>query len=207
MSIDLSSRRCGAVFLLLFAATPGCFGPNGPHVSLSAPGADAPLDDRLAAYQKLAPERTTTVHVLNRGDSSEIGQYIESVEFHDGTKVVHVEDLAPVVAPESRTAKQIERAQSSASAGKWMMAGGIAGLFGGFALIVADLASNGMQRRGVPFYLGAGIGIGGLVTIPFSIGQFGDAYQARTSALKHYDEGLRQRLDLCREGEEVGPCR
>jgi len=148
----------------------------------------------------------TTVHVMDGRTSTEEGQYIESVEFHDGTKVVHEEDLLPVVAPESRTAKQIQKSQSSASKAKWLMAGGIAGVVGGFVLIVADLASNGIQRRGAPFYLGAGIGIGGLVTLPFSLVQFGEANQARTRALKHYDEGLRQHLDLCRDGEEVGAC-
>jgi len=207
MKPDSSRRRFGALPLLLLAAAPGCFGPNGPHVTLNAPAADAPVEDRLAAYQNLAPERMTTVHVINARNSAELGQYDESIEFHDGTKVVHVEDLSPVVAPESRAAKWIEKSQSSSSKGKWLMAGGIAGLFGGFALIVADLASNGIQRRGVPFYLGAGIGIGGLVTIPFSLGQFVESNAARSRALKHYDEGLRLRLDLCRDGQEVLPCR
>jgi hypothetical protein len=58
----------------------------------------------------------------------------------------------------------------------------------------------------VPFYLGAGIGIGGVVELPFAVFYSAKSGLARAKAMKEYPNDLLQRLDLCAGEQGAAPC-
>jgi hypothetical protein len=192
----------GAAVALAFAAS-AC---SPAHVHLEAPPATAEAEVRLAAYQTLRPARLRLTRVTDLRTNSS-NEYADSVELNGGARVKHIADLLPVVHPQSRTADDIRLMQSKSSTAKWFLYGGLAALGSSLVLMVADMSSNGPRNLGAPFYLGAGLGIGGIIAIP--IGQYHgrQANEAGIDAVKHYDDGLLRRLDLCNEHGGVTPCR
>lgn len=158
---------------------------------------------RVEAYEKLAPARLRMMRVTSDGGSV---TFVESIELNDGRRVHHAVDLLPVVATNSRTARAIRQAEDKKSTGKWLTCGGIAALAGSMVLMVADIRKNGPKGLGVPFYLGAGVGVGGLISIP--VGQvFGmQSNQHAVEAMRNYHDGLLRRLDLCEDVGGVEPC-
>lgn len=188
-----------AVALALAACSPA-------HVHLEAPPATAEAEVRLAAYEQLKPARLRLTRVTDLRTNSS-NEYADSVELNDGTRVKNIPDLLPVVHPQSRTADDIRSMQSKSSTAKWFFYGGLAALGSSLVLMVADMSSNGPRNLGAPFYLGAGLGVGGIIAIP--IGQYHgrQANEAGIDAVRHYDDGLLRRLDLCNEHGGVTPCR
>jgi len=174
-----------------------------PHFTLRAPEAGAPPEARLAAYAELAP---ANVRIVEYTDNYQRTTYADQIELRDGRKIRHIEDLRPVVADDSRAAHDIDRAESQARTANWLYVAGIAGLIAGSVLAVRDLAVNGPDHRGTPFYLGCGLGIGGVITLPIAMSFGGRSNEAGISAAKHYDDGLRRRLALCKGEQGVVPC-
>lgn len=186
--------------MALAIAHAGC----APHLTLQAPDANAPPEQRLAAYQSLAPAQVRIVHYTS--DYSR-ATFADQIELKDGRQVRHIEDLRPVVADDSRAAREIDRATSLGRTSTWLYAAGLVGMVAGSVLAVHDLAANGPAHRGPSFYLGCGLGIGGLVTLPVALSFGGRSNEAGIAAAKHYDDGLRRRLSLCRDAQGVVPCR
>ncbi|MGC4087016.1 MAG: hypothetical protein QM756_03765 [Polyangiaceae bacterium] len=175
------------------------------HVNLNAPSANAAPEERLVAYGELHPTslriRTTT---YSKPGFSHTSSMTDSLKLADGRRVYDVTDLYPVLDPKSQAVQDIREAEQEGAKARYTFWGGFAALIGGAVLMGVDLASS--SKRGVPFYAGAGLGIGGIIAFPVS-GIFGrQAADARTNAFMNYDEGLRQRLDLCRDDEGVAPC-
>ncbi|MFZ5893065.1 MAG: hypothetical protein ACOY0T_18540 [Myxococcota bacterium] len=171
------------------------------HVTLKAPDSSAAPEVRMKAYEELAPDSLRVATYISKYGSS---TSVDSLRLNDGRRVYHAEDLVPVIDPRSKAAADIVEMEEEASKARYTFWGGMAAVVAGSVLMIADLA--GSEKRGVPFYAGAGLGIGGVIAIPIS-SMFGrQANEARGNAFLHYDEGLRQRLDLCRDDEEVTPC-
>lgn len=178
-----------------------CASACGPHhVNLKAPTADAAPEERMKAYEQLAPTSVRVTRFISKYGSSES---VDSLRLSDGRRVYYAEDLLPVVHPSSQAAADILEIEDHAAKARYTLLGGIAATVVGSVLMVVDLSH---QRRGVPFYGGAVLGLGGVIAIPISSFFGAQASHARNSAFLNYDEGLRQRLDLCRGDEEVGPC-
>lgn len=187
---------CAALLISGSACSP-------PHVRLQAPPASAAPEARVEAYEKLAPARLRVMTVTSKRGSV---TFVESIELNDGRRVHHAVDLLPVVASNSRAESAIRKAEDKKSTAKWLTYGGIVALSASMVLMVADLSKNGPKGIGVPFYLGAGIGVGGVISIP--VGQvFGmQSNQHAEEAMRHYHDGLLRRLDLCEDGGGVEPC-
>ena len=107
--VSLTDVRRVPVAALAMTLLLGC---GAPHVLLKGPPADAPLQERTDAYEVLRPVGTvekTSVTVTRF--SATTNQYLEYLQLNDGTRVVHPEDLSPVVTPESPTGKAIASRQ------------------------------------------------------------------------------------------------
>jgi hypothetical protein len=181
-----------------------CASSCARHVTLKAPTADAAPEDRLKAYEALAPSSLRIIKWVGNGSAARGGTSTDSLALADGRRVYHVDDLLPVVDPKSQTVADIAAADEAGRKASYTFLGGVVAMVAGAVLMGVDLASS--SKRGVPFYAGAGLGVGGIISIPIA-NMFGrQAGEARTSAFLHYDEGLRQRLDLCRDEQEVTPC-
>lgn len=192
-----------ALTLTLAFATSGC---GGPHVTLKVPEAGAPPEERVAAYETLAPRRMRVRTVItDQGPIASSYSEIEYLQLGDKTRVRHVVDLLPAVEPNSPTAESIRESRLNATTSKWLLYTGLAAIVGGFALTVNDLATN-RQGRGAGFYIGAGVGIGGVLALPTAVYFSGKSAQARQRAMKSYDSDLLQRLDLCAGEEGAEPC-
>ncbi len=188
------------MLVALAIAHAGC----APHLTLQAPEANAPPEVRLAAYQSLAPANVRIVHYTSNYSR---GTFADQIELKDGRQVRYIEDLRPVVANDSRAAREIDSAASLGRTSTWLYAAGLVALVAGSVLAVHDLAENGPGHRGTSFYVGAGLGIGGLLTLPVALTFGGLSNEAGIAAAKHYDDGLRRRLALCRDERGVMPCR
>ena len=179
-----------------------CITACGPrHVILKAPSADAPAEERMKAYEELAPSSVRVTRFISKYGTSES---VDSLRLADGRRVYYPEDLLPVVHPSSDAAGNILEIDDHARKARYTFWGGFAAIIAGSALMIVDLSN---QKRGVPFYGGAALGLGGVIAIPVSSFFSAQASQARSSAFLNYDDGLRRRLDLCRNDEEVAPCR
>jgi hypothetical protein len=192
-----------ALTLTLAFVASGC---GGPHVILKAPEASAPPEERIAAYEKLAPRRMRVRTVTtDQGPITSRYSEIEYLQLGDKSRVRHVVDLLPAVEPNSPTAESIHESTSNSTTAKWLLYSGLAAIVGGFALTVNDLATN-RQGRGAGFYIGAGVGVGGVLALPTSVYFSGKSSQAKQRAMRSYDNDLLQRLDLCAGEEGAVPC-
>ncbi len=198
-----TSFGVGGAALALALVVAAC---SPAHVHLEAPPATAEAEVRLAAYEKLKPARLRLTRVTDLRTNSS-NEYADAIELNGGARVRNIPDLLPVVHPQSRTADDIRLMQSKNSTAKWFLYGGLAALGSSLVLMVADMSESGPRNLGAPFYLGVGVGIGGVIAIP--IGQYHgrQANEAGIDAAKHYDDGLLRRLDLCNERGGVTPCR
>jgi hypothetical protein len=200
MQMTASSTRPRPVWLWALVLVPfGC----APHLTLQAPEAGAPAQARLAAYAELAP---ANVRIVEYTSNYQRATYADQIELRDGRKIRHIEDLRPVVAEDSRAARDIDRAESAARTANWLYVAALAGLIGGSVLALHDLVENGPDHRGASFYLGCGLGLGGVVTVPIAMTFGARSNEAGIAAAKHYDDGLRRRLALCKGESGVVPC-
>jgi len=193
------------------------------HVTLLAPRADAPLEERVKAYQVLKPISShelvliTTQGGMVTGTSS-TPSYLQ---LNGGARVYHVEDLLPVLPPDSAAARAAEVSQSATT--KLRTAQGIGVGLGGVALVVtAVVLASGPAIPNLPFPWttdqfnqhqaalkastdqlvlgvtlgGAGVALGVLVAL---VGGwiFGPtAADSQRTVFETYEQGLRDRLGL-----------
>jgi len=197
MSIRVSVGKTIFPSLIGCMALGGC--ANFPHVEVSAPNADAPLEERLEAYQRLSTTSTSAPMVV-RVDPSHPAQ----ITLSDGTQVYWSEDLLPVVSEDSPTAKAAQKANRIRTTAKTIgIISSIATLVGGamlFGPVLASVISDREPSKGATGvaltggFLSAG-GIGVSIT-----GQVKANTAARENAWAFgtYNLDLRRRLGICR---------
>jgi hypothetical protein len=172
------------------------------HPQLTAPPADAPLDDRAAAYDALRPAPAIELRGLERPSTPEL-------VLNDGTRVVDARDLEPVVASDSATTAHAEHAAELAnSATWWTSAGGLVVLAGAVGLAAWTAETSTLQKAFDPQNLewfGAGIGVVGAGAVLGVVGgvQRVEADEESEAAFRSYNRDLRARLALTTKQSRV----
>lgn len=206
-SMNNAALRCrwGMVMAsAVLSAGSGCRHARA-HVRLDPPAATAPLDQRAAVYRSL---KTREIHRVVRG-SLLMGRTItiDHLETMDGRRIFHPGDLAPVVPPDSATARAItEYQREKTQAFFWRLGGYIV------AGVGAILLGQGMEQRSDDsgngwVIAGATIALSGslMVTLGGNMAD-GRAHREKGRAFKSYDMDLARGLALCHQPEvcEVG---
>lgn len=193
-----------------------CGGPQ--RVMLDAPARDAPLAERLDAYARLRPrviEETHTTHYrvtehkgryFTTHDTDKIGETMttDAVQLADGQRVAVLDDLLPVVEPESDVARAVRahahHVELRDSRLNWTLLAGAGAVVGGLSTLAAtDSAAAGG---------GVFLGLSG-VTVWLAVSSAMHASYAehqRAAAFGGFDGALRERLDLCEVQGAMGPC-
>lgn len=190
--------RAGKLLLLsLFLLGAGC--AERYRVQLRAPDPQAPLEERLAAYESLRPVTRTDLFFYKRKET------IQSITLQDGTTIYHTRDLLPVVAAHSPTAAWArEEASYRRSALYWNLP-----LVGGAALsFLSMLAVVQGDQFGLDrafFFSTTSL----LASAPLTLivrARNRRANQAREAAFADYDASLREYLNLCQVEEKLVDC-
>ncbi len=205
MLMDRTVRVSACVALLVSGALAGC---AAPHVALSAPAPDAPLQERVSAYERLSP-----VHATHDPFSRSFRPIShESIRLSGGEEVHYAEDLLPVVPERSRTANSARKSAELRRSGAWIgNAGLVVGLAGAALTFGAILPFAGGDREAPPVArtLG-GVGVlamvGGIVTMLVGKGKVNKADDEQMWASATYDADLRARLNLCRKDDMLVDC-
>jgi hypothetical protein len=212
-------RRAGV--LLMTCALLGC----QAHVTLQAPRADAPLEERSRAYEKLKPLSTHEQLVVSvRGGTASVSSS-SYLQLGGGQRVYYPEDLLPVLPVDSTAASAALDSQSARKnigiaqgVGFGIVAVALAvgiGVFAG-APAVPDLPfpwtqaqwaerDQAEQARFRTIMTALGIGIGGAAAGAL-IALIGGLVNGRTfvdaarTSFETYDAGLRARLSLPPDG-------
>jgi len=174
------------------------------HVQLDAPQAEAPLGARVRAYESLAPAKGWDLVLRDDPDLLLLGR---------GSSVYFPTDLLPVVASGSRTAQAARDWESAdrtstifTTVGGVLVVPGTIGVFAGMLMGLASL-NGGDSGEGGTILAVSGVGLlVGLVAVGIGVRFDGAADEAKASAFANYREGLRQRLALCPEGDDLGVC-
>ena len=171
------------------------------HANLSPPSVGGSADDRLAAYQRLAP----------RGFGSFQNHHANDIGFlvlGDGTRVYFPEDLAPVVPEGSPTARAAEGHRGAWSRAKHWLKVGAVGMVG--AVVVPTVALATMRDGDMRTEVMVGGAATGLVIGVWGFGAAAvnlvESNGERASAFLTYDDALRAQLRLCIAGLEVYDC-
>ncbi|MFT7582067.1 MAG: hypothetical protein ACI9MR_003748 [Myxococcota bacterium] len=168
----------------------GIVGCSHPHVALEAPGAESPLQMRVAAYETLRPEKRTT-RVYQRDGQTE--RVIDYLTLSDGRDIYHLTDLRPVVNPESDTVAALAQMDSIRSDLETLNYG-----FGGGGAAATAVVLVGVgEGDSTTMWVGAGIGlVTALVGWIMVQGPTEALSEQRDKVYDSYDADLRARLAL-----------
>ncbi|MEQ8276867.1 MAG: hypothetical protein RMA76_26255 [Deltaproteobacteria bacterium] len=203
----MRGARAAAVLLVATA----CASP--PRIKLSVPAPDAPVAERLAAYEKLSAQRATP-SLLKTLPAQPFGRGQREIELpphlllQDGREIRAPDDLLPVVWWDSATAVSARRsieARDRADMG-WAIAA--CGPVLGLATAVSGLAFE-PDSTGRSTLLVTGLAITVLMMATGGILGFGNqasASRSASEAFRSYDDDLLGRLALCRDGDAVAAC-
>jgi hypothetical protein len=188
----VSVRLRRLVSLLTLVTLIGCHA----HVQLEAPSAGAPLPQRQAAYADLRPLSSHGT-ITFRG-AAHVSTTTDYLQLAGGQRVYHAEDLLAVVPAGSPTATAAEASASSRSLATILRTVGVVTMLAGSGISLAGVADTDDQTL-----LYAGIGVLGLGLLVFLLGGVpaGTANDEKNTAFQTYDAALRERLDLCGDGE------
>lgn len=212
----ITARRGVAALLACALAAQGC----GVHVQLpSAPDRSAPVQHRYSFYQqhRAAAMQTTTRYTVNQfGMVTGASTSLDSLVLANGTAVQYPEDLHPLVDPDSPTAQSADRARRARRISTGLVAGGVAGMLLGVALLIPALTSSvdygssaDIERDGSNALLWSSLGVLTASTVVYFVGLFGPgatASQERVNAFTALDASLRRRLGLCGVGDTITDC-
>ena len=125
------------------------------------------------------------------------------VQFADQRVVRDPEDLAPLVAPDSRTMREAHRATRAATTGHHWWLGGVALIVGGVVVGAhGNQAADDTERN-----IGIGVMVVGAATaIIASAVTRHTVRDARETAFAWYPHDLAEKLQLCLNGVTVMPC-
>lgn len=191
------------------------------HVSLKAPPPEAPLEDRVKAYEEL--QRLSSYELVSVRAGAVVSSAPSYLQLRNGARVYHPEDLLPVLAPTSVAAQAAT--ESQAARGRFGTYLGVGGGIGaaGLIAVVALMASapevpgvgspefgTALKARGERVGLGVGVGIAS-VAVGLGVALIGNLIEGRPAAdalrtaFETYDAGLRARLSLPAKGEVQMP--
>jgi hypothetical protein len=185
-----------------------------PHTAFVVPSPTAPYDERLAAYQQLRPETQKKGLVFKTDVPKKRKRAGDPLQLSDGTKVYHSEDLAPLVLPDSATAKAIEqhllfekqqKIWANSAAGLTALSSGGFSL-GTFVFVRGD--DDRSQNIGLGIALSS-IVIGAIslaVSVPAARSKQELAQKANEEAFVNYDPSLRAFLGICQKDERLVDC-
>jgi hypothetical protein len=181
-----------------------CIGCASTRVVIrDVPAKDAPLDERLAAFEKLKPAEASTAFRLS---SSAEGSFEKGLLLTDGTFVSDPRDLAPAVENDSSTAvytnSYIQHKQERKELGtvsKVLLAIGGGGIVATIA--VASVPNPNPDANSVVFPTALTISalvafISAAVAGIAGIGPNAKAAKDRLGAFQNYRKSLLKRLDL-----------
>jgi hypothetical protein len=179
---------------LVLAACAGA--PRAPvePVQLVLPPADAPFEERLAAYKRLAPKDIGVIVVTSSNGGSSETAYLT---LQDGRVIYNPAVLLAVVAEDSPTARLTARHEEQMSQRRKLRRSGLAMLLGS-ALLVGAAGATESEALFQAEALGVALLVPG-AAVTFSTSLLLGKHQARTAkkALFTYDFSLRQALDIC----------
>lgn len=200
--------RSTAVAVLVASSSAACMGVQQQHQRLTAPAGSASEADRIAAYERLFA-RGSSITALIAPNGAVVASSPDYLILGDGTRVAYVEDLAPLVSPDSPTGRAIDRYQRGVArskpwerAWKWSF---VAGLAGGVVLPIVIDDGDGTR-------IGAGVGsmlAGALLGTIFAFvadSRAGDLAGERISAFTTYNQDLGRQLDVCVDGTRIVSC-
>ena len=185
-----------------------------PHAAFVVPSPAAPYEERLSAYEQLRPETQKKGLVFKTDIPKKRKRASDPLQLNDGTKVYHSEDLAPLVLPDSVTAKAIEqhllfehqqKVWASSAIGLSALASGGLSL-GTFVFVRGD--DDRAQNIGLGIALSS-IVIGAIslaVSVPASRSKQELAQKANEDAFVNYDPSLRVFLGICQKDERLVDC-
>jgi hypothetical protein len=204
------------ILLTLSACSPFGLGRQKvePHAAFVVPSPAAPYEDRRAAYEQLRPETQKRGLVFKTDVPKKRKRAGDPLQLSDGTKVYHAEDLAPLVLPDSVTAKAIEQhlifeqqQKIWASSAIGLTALATSGLsLGTFVFLRGDESRS--QNIGVGIALSS-IVIGAIsvaVSVPAARAKQELAQKANEDAFVNYDPSLRAFLGICQKDERLVDC-
>jgi len=174
-----------------------------PHVMLKAPAPSITPADRVAMFKALEPTKQETLTISRNHGPKELAG--AGLILANGSEIQLPEDLLPVVAPDSDTARA---ARASAAAGHrantWM--------YIGYTVAVTSIIGLVTYEAGDPdvafsdnYLWGAALLATG---VPFYIAHHDrhEELQLRMQAFSTYTRDLGMRLDVCAHGLEVIAC-
>lgn len=201
-------RRSIATFTALLTTLTSCYA----HVPLEAPKPTATPQERIEAYEELAPTQVhrTQNYVVTGYVASPGIRTTDYMRLKGGAKVHFPEDLLPIVPEGSSTALRAMESvddRSSASWYSWLFVGS---MVGGSAVAVVPLFtrdSDDFDLPLIPLLLGLGI-----VTVGGLWGGIGmmlkrqSSEDAAADAFATYEEDLRRYMNLCVSNGAVHAC-
>jgi hypothetical protein len=182
---------------------------GAPHVKLNAPPVDGDIKTRQAAFEELRPRSELEIESgIKGGIPASVLRTSDKLQLAGGAQVYHAEDLRPVLPANSRAAREAEKVSSRTTTAGILDVAGIVLLVAGTAVAISPfLITSGDENVDTkPIYIGTGVAVLSIPVFLFSGAQRRDARDAKANVFESYETALRQRLDLCPIGGEVGPC-
>ncbi|MEI6804977.1 MAG: hypothetical protein WCK49_00535 [Myxococcaceae bacterium] len=172
------------------------------HVQLSAPPlADAPIKERVKAYDELKPIVHRELYIVNGYGG--VSSNSSSLTLGNGQRIYHPEDLLPVVGPNNKFAESTQQYLEYNRLGTTFMWSGLGVEILGTSLMLAGIPRSFGRNSGEigpTFAIGAGMVVLGLVGV--IVGYIFEAKSSdyKASAFDVYDSVLLKRLELARTG-------
>lgn len=175
------------------------------RVDLKAPSPQAPVDERIEAYEALKPVGEE-IPFYSAGTRTEggVSKTSQALLLANGLKVSRPEDLRVAVPPNSNTSKAIkkfgyhDRRSNLLKLGAWALFMGAitTGILG---TVVYDNNDHGNPNHGksIAIWVGSGVLLaGGITTTVFAIRHAKSAQKSRYQAFKSYDQDLLDYLQI-----------
>lgn len=173
------------------------------HVTLHEPAPNITAADRVAMFKALEGTSAETLEVSrNHGPWQLEGA---RMKLANGTKIELPEDLLPVVAPDSDTARAARASEDTGHrANTWLYIS--FGVLAASIATVASIESGSVNANISDEYLFAGAALA--TAIPFLVTRHlrSEELDLRMQAFSTYTRDLGLRLDVCAHGLEVVAC-
>jgi len=209
-AIHRKQTRCpnflGLALLILLTGT-GCH----KHVVLNAPPASAPLQERVAAYEKLQPLSMHETHLMHKRGLAVTGfiRRVDYLQLANSERVYYPEDLLPAVGSDSATGQAAKRSKLARTRARAFMGFSIGSFTVGTGAVLVPILTRNPDEplNTTPMWIGSGLAIVGTILYFVSNGFAGVANDEASTAFETYDSSLRNNLNLCDSGQGWSACR